>query len=53
MYCPVKIEARLGEQSDVVTNALTRWAPSRAIRSKAGVSSHAGALVMKLMKSYR
>ena len=34
------MEARLGEESDVVTNAFFRQAPSRAMRSSAGVCSH-------------
>lgn len=50
-YCPVRIDARLGEHSDVVTNALRTCAPSAAIRSSAGVSSHSGAPGMKPMKS--
>src|SRR5512146_297150 len=36
-YWPVRIEARLGEQSGVVWNALSNWAPSRARRSMCGV----------------
>jgi len=51
MYWPVKIEARLGEHSDVLTNAFTRCAPSLAIRSIVGVSRKAGASGMKPMKS--
>ncbi len=50
-YCPVRIDALLGEQSDVVTNAFSTCAPSRAIRSSAGVSSQSGAFGWKPMKS--
>ncbi len=36
-YRPVRKQARLGEQSDVVTKALVKRAPSLAIRSMFGV----------------
>ena len=42
MYCPVKIEALLGEHRDVLTNAFFMWAPSEASLSIVGVSSHSG-----------
>jgi hypothetical protein len=51
MYWPVRIEARTGEQSDVVTNALAMCAPCVAMVSIAGVSSHSGAPGWKPMKS--
>ena len=47
------IEARLGEQSDVLTKALARCAPSLAMRSILGVSRNAGEPSMNPMKSYR
>ena len=47
---PVRMEARLGEESDVVTNAFFRQAPSRAMRSSAGVCSH-GTVPVNPMKS--
>jgi hypothetical protein len=43
------MEALLGEQSDVVTNAFFRWAPSLAILSMPGVCSP-GTAFMKPMK---
>ena len=51
MYCPVRIDARLGEHSDVLTKALAKWAPSRAMRSRFGVSRNFGPPGMKPMKS--
>ena len=39
MYWPVNTEARLGEQSEVVTIAFSKYTPSRAIPSMAGVST--------------
>ena len=39
MYWPVRIEARLGLHSAVVTKALGKCTPSRAIRSMFGVLS--------------
>ena len=37
-YTPVRIDARLGLHSAVVTKAFLKCAPSRAIRSSCGVS---------------
>ena len=36
-YMPLRIEARLGEQSDVVQNAFLKWTPCLASRSRFGV----------------
>jgi hypothetical protein len=45
------MDARLGEQSDVVTKAFRTCAPCFAIRSRFGVWRNGGAVFMKLMKS--
>ena len=37
MNSPVRMEARLGEQRDVVTKALGKWAPPDASESRRGV----------------
>jgi len=44
------MDARLGEHREVLTKALARWAPWRAMRSRFGVSRNDGASFMKLMK---
>src|SRR3546814_5828898 len=38
-YCPVRMDALLGEQSAVLTKAFLTWIPSRAMRSILGVSN--------------
>ena len=53
MYWPVRMVARLGEQSDVVTKVLARYAPWLAIRSRFGVSRNSGPSGWKPRKSYR
>jgi hypothetical protein len=40
MYLPVRIDALLGEQSEVVTNALGKYTPPAAIASRLGVSTN-------------
>ena len=53
MYWPVRMVARLGEQSDVVTKAFAKCAPSLAMRSRFGVSRNSGPFGWKPRKSYR
>src|SRR3546814_8009484 len=51
-YCPVRMDALLGEQSAVLTKAFLTWIPSRAMRSILGVSNP-GIFPIKPMASYR